>query len=226
MRMKRIPEPELMDSEAQTRAYAEADFSESNRLFVRKFEEYFTDCATEGSMADLGCGPGDISFRMARKLPGWEVLGLDAGENMLKLAQQQLAVEKFGGRVNFQLSYLPDSSLARSSFDAIISNSLLHHLPQPSVLWQSVAQLAKTGAAIQIMDLLRPETEQKAQRLVDEYSADAPEILREDFYNSLLAAYTPNEISQQLLTAGLDRLKIEIASDRHWIVHGRLENGR
>ncbi len=224
--MKRRPEPELMDSEAQTRAYAEADFDESNSLFTEKFREYFDHPLQTGAMADLGCGPGDISIRMANQYPGWTVIGLDAGSNMLKLAQERLAAEQLDGRVRFQQSYLPDPSLPAASFDALISNSLLHHLPQPRVLWQSIVHLARPGAVIQVMDLLRPDTESEAQRLVDTYSADAPDVLREDFYNSLLAAYTPFEVSEQLLAAGLDRLKIEIPSDRHWIVHGRFENGR
>jgi ubiquinone/menaquinone biosynthesis C-methylase UbiE len=224
--MKRRPEPELMDSEAQTRAYAEADFDESNSLFTEKFREYFDHPLQTGSMADLGCGPGDISIRMAIQYPGWTVIGLDAGSNMLKLAQERLAAEQLDGRVRFRQSYLPDPSLPAASFDALISNSLLHHLPQPRVLWQSIVHLARPGAVIQVMDLLRPDTESEAQRLVDTYSADAPDVLREDFYNSLLAAYTPFEVSEQLLAAGLDRLKIEIPSDRHWIVHGRFGNGR
>ena len=223
--MKRIPEPELMDSDAQTRAYAEADFNDSNNLFTEQFGAYFSGGADQGSMADLGCGPGDISIRMAHKYPGWSITGLDAGKNMLKLAKQRLDAEQLNQRVQFQLSYLPDDSLPAGVFDAIISNSLLHHLPQPQILWQSIARLASPGAAIQVMDLLRPDTEQEARRLVDVYASDAPEILREDFYNSLLAAYTPKEVSQQLLSAGLDRLKIEIPSDRHWIVHGRMANG-
>jgi 2-polyprenyl-3-methyl-5-hydroxy-6-metoxy-1,4-benzoquinol methylase len=223
--MKRRPEPELMDSEAQTRAYAEADFNDSNSLFTEKFREYFHDAGPAGSLADLGCGPGDISIRMAFQYPGWTVTGLDAGVNMLKLAGQRLAAEQLGGRVSFRHSYLPDQSLPAASFDALISNSLLHHLPQPQVLWQSIIYLARPGAAIQIMDLMRPENEAEAQGLVDTYSADAPEVLREDFYNSLLAAYTPGEIGEQLLAAGLDRLKVDIPSDRHWIVHGRIENG-
>ena len=224
--MKRRPEPELMDSEAQTRAYAEADFDESNSLFTEKFREYFDHPLQTGAMADLGCGPGDISIRMAIQYPGWTVIGLDAGSNMLKLARQRLASEQLDGRVRFQQSYLPDPSLPAASFDALISNSLLHHLPQPRVLWQSIVHLARPGAVIQVMDLLRPDTESEAQRLVDTYSADAPDVLREDFYNSLVAAYTPFEVSEQLLAAGLDRLKIEIPSHRHWIVHGRFENGR
>ena len=89
--MKRRPEPELMDSEAQTRAYAEADFEESNSLFTEKFQEYFNHTPPAGTMADLGCGPGDISVRMANRYPGWNITGLDAGPNMLKLAQERLA---------------------------------------------------------------------------------------------------------------------------------------
>ena len=72
------------------------------------------------------------------------------------------------------------------------------------------------------MDLMRPASEQQAQELVDTYAADAPAILREDFYNSLLAAYRSEEVSDQLVQAGLDHLKIQTASDRHWIVSGTL----
>lgn len=172
-------------------------------------------------MADLGCGPGDITFRMLLQYPGWTLTGLDAGPNMLRLAQERLAREELGDRTRFQLCHLPDPNLPAASFDAVISNSLLHHLPQAQILWQSVCQLARPGAAIQVMDLMRPDSEAEARQLVDLHTPDAPDILRDDFYNSLLAAYTPREVSQQLLAAGLGRLKIEIVSDRHWIVHGR-----
>jgi hypothetical protein len=57
--MKRIPEPELMNEASQARAYAEADFSEPNQLFMQLFTEHFPgfDGAT---VVDLGCGPADI----------------------------------------------------------------------------------------------------------------------------------------------------------------------
>ena len=57
--MKRRPEPELMDSEAQTLAYAEADFDEANSLFTKSFTDFFTGLPATGRMTDLGCGPGD-----------------------------------------------------------------------------------------------------------------------------------------------------------------------
>lgn len=220
--MRRRPEPELMDSEEQTRAYAEADFSESNSLFTRRFLETFTDLPPAGRMVDLGCGPGDITLRLAGELPGWQVLGLDAGENMLRRADEARAVHPAAGRVDYRLSHLPDPSLPAAAWDAVVSNSLLHHLPDPATLWNGVKGLARPGAAVQVMDLMRPDSEDEARRLVAEYAADAPPVLQEDFFHSLLAAYTIEEVSGQLVRAGLDRLRIEAASDRHWIVSGRL----
>jgi len=220
--MKRRPEPELMDSEAQTLAYAEADFNESNSLFTERFLARFRDLPESGRLADLGCGPGDITVRLARALPGWQLTGLDAGPNMLQHAQQRLARENLAPRVSFRLAYLPDATLPAAAWEAVVSNSLLHHLPDPQVLWNSVARLGAPGAAVQVMDLMRPASEAMAQQLIERYAADAPDVLREDFYNSLLAAYRPEEVSNQLIRAGLDRLRIETASDRHWIVSGTL----
>lgn len=220
--MKRRPEPELMDSEAQTLAYAEADFNEANSLFAAKFQENFPGLPASGQMADLGCGPGDIAIRMAHELPGWNVTGIDAGENMLKRARERLGKEPVSDRVSFRLAYLPDPSLQEGAWDAVISNSLLHHLPDPQVLWNSVKALGAPGSPVQVMDLIRPETESEASRLVDLYAQGAPVILRDDFFNSLLAAYTCSEVNEQLQKAELDNLRIDTASDRHWIVSGTL----
>jgi 2-polyprenyl-3-methyl-5-hydroxy-6-metoxy-1,4-benzoquinol methylase len=211
-----------MDSEAQTLAYAQADFNQANTLFSTKFRENFPDLSSSGQMADLGCGPGDIAIRMATALPGWNVTGIDAGENMLKRARERIKGETVDSRVSFRLAYLPDPSLPAGAWNAVISNSLLHHLPDPQILWNSIKSLGAPGTSVQVMDLIRPESESEANRLVDLYAEGAPEILRDDFYNSLLAAYTSLEVIEQLQKAGLDRLEINVASDRHWIVSGTL----
>jgi hypothetical protein len=59
--------------------------------------------------------------------------------------------------------------------------------------------------------------------LVETYSADEPRLLRRDFYNSLLAAFTPVEVRSQLRRAGLRELKVEAVSDRHLLVFGQVE---
>jgi hypothetical protein len=100
----------------------------------------------------------------------------------------------------------------------LLSNSLLHHLADPLVLWQSIRRWSLLTSAVFVMDLLRPDSLREVQRLVDHYAADEPDVLRRDFHNSLLDAYRPDEVRDQLRRAGLRDLEVEVVSDRHWLV--------
>ncbi|MBY6203833.1 class I SAM-dependent methyltransferase [Halomonas denitrificans] len=218
--MKRIPEPELMDSVDQVEAYAAADFDEGNQAFADRVCRALDD-ASPGRLVDLGCGPGDICLRIAAGLPDWHIVGMDAGRNMLDAARRAVRGVPFAERIEFQLARLPDRNLPEADFQAVVSNSLLHHLPEPSALWITVRQVGAPGAYVQVMDLDRPDSEDEARALVDRYAADEPELLREDFFNSLCAAWTVDEVRRQLDDSGL-ALDVERVSDRHWMVHGRL----
>lgn len=219
--MKRTPEPELMDAPEQAQAYAEADFSEPNRLFVNLFRELVVSLDS-GALIDLGCGPGDICIRLARALPDWQLVGLDAGPNMLTLARKAVEQAGLDQRIELVLARLPDQIPAQR-FNAVVSNSLLHHLPDPMVLWQSLRQLAAPGCRVQVMDLQRPDSSAAVDAIVDEHAADAPAVLRTDFRNSLHAAYTAEEIRDQLKASGLSDLTLSHPSDRHWMVRGKLD---
>ena len=90
-----------------------------------------------------------------------------------------------------------------SGYSAVVSNSLLHHLHDPAVLWQSVRQLGASGACVYIKDLRRPASAAAAEALRQLYLADAPAVLQHDYLASLHAAFTPEEVSAQLQEAGL-----------------------
>ena len=102
----------------------------------------------------------------------------------------------------------------------MISNSLLHHLAEPTVLWQAIVQTARPEAPVLVMDLLRPISREAALALVEQYAADAPPLLARDFLNSLLAAYRPEEVRRQLDAGGFLRLEVDVVSDRHWLAWG------
>ncbi len=116
---------------------------------------------------------------------------------------------------------LPCDGFPERRYDAVICNSLLHHLDDPSAQWTTAAACAAPGAPIFVMDLFRPESRDRARALVEQHAEGAPEILRQDFYNSLLAAYREPEVRAQLAAAGLGHLAVELVSDRHLIVWGR-----
>jgi 2-polyprenyl-3-methyl-5-hydroxy-6-metoxy-1,4-benzoquinol methylase len=216
--MARVLEQELMDDEAQAVAYAGADFAEENQGFVDRFHEYFPEF-TEGTVLDLGCGPGDIPIRLARALPMCRVIGVDASAPMIRLAEAAVSQTGLTARIALRcerFQQIAGASLA----DAAISNSLLHHVPNPLQFWNRLRQLVKPGSPVLVMDLLRPESPEAAQAIVDEHAGKEPDILRRDFYNSLLAAFTEDEIAAQLAQLNLSRLLIDVPDDRHWVVGG------
>ncbi|MCK5286590.1 MAG: class I SAM-dependent methyltransferase [Thermodesulfovibrionia bacterium] len=217
--MKRIPENELMNDTAQAQAYAEADFSEPHDAFVAHFSARFPDFSN-GEVLDLGCGPADVTLRFARAFPKTHITGIDGAQAMLNIALSDVQSQGLTQQITLRKCTLPDKNLLKHGYDALISNSLLHHLSEPVVMWQTIGQCAKSEAAIFVMDLLRPMSVENAKELVEKYAADASPILQKDFYNSLLAAYSTEEIQQQLQHTGLDCLTIKVVSDRHWIAWG------
>jgi len=215
--VNRVLEPELMDDERQSLAYARADFSASNQLFVDSLLRDFPGHLQ--SVVDIGCGPGDVVIRLARAAPRAHVTAIDGSAPMIELAREAVRAAGLDGRVTLVQGCIPGVSLKERAFDAILSKDLLHHLPDPMVLWREIARLGRSGAAVHVMDLIRPDTPEAARRIVDSVAPHEDPILRDDFYKSLCAAFTIDEVRGQLAAAGLD-LDLSRVSDRHMLVSG------
>jgi 2-polyprenyl-3-methyl-5-hydroxy-6-metoxy-1,4-benzoquinol methylase len=217
--MDRRCEPELMDGDEQALAYARADFDAVDAAFVDSVFERFPQLR-QAHIVDLGCGPAAIPIRFCQAAEGIEVTAIDGAPAMIDLAIAAVAEAGLSERITCVCQNLPGEALLTWSYDGLVSNSLLHHLHDPQVMWTEVKRQLRPGAPVMIMDLRRPADEAAAQGLVDEYSADEPEVLRTDFYNSLLAAFTPAEVEAQLADAGLTGLSVEAAGDRHLMITG------
>jgi len=217
--MKRVPEPELMEDEAQARAYSEADFTESHALFVRLCAQTWAGREMHGLAVDLGCGPADVTVRLAERYPALAFEAVDGSAAMLRYGAERVHRHGLDSRIRLIQGRLPACTL-RSDYDAIVSNSLLHHLRDPAVLWDAVRHCGRPGAPVFIMDLMRPDDESRARDLVDCHAAGAPPVLRRDFFHSLLAAYRPEEVRRQLGRAGLGDFTVQSVSDRHLVVGG------
>lgn len=219
--MQRIPEPELMDDPVQAAAYAAADFTGPHNMFVEKFREIFPDIEVTGKVLDLGCGPADVSIRFAKAHPDCLIDGVDGAKAMLREGALRLKRENLADRIHLMQGRIPGINVPEKQYSVIISNSLLHHLHDPAVLWRCIKNYSHDRTIIFVMDLMRPQTAEEAKELVNTYSGAEPMILKQDFYNSLCAAFTPGEVQAQLNTAGLGQLNINVISDRHMLVYGR-----
>jgi SAM-dependent methyltransferase len=221
--MKRTVEPELMTEESQALAYARADFESPHSSYLKVFAEKFPRRARQALALDLGCGPCDVTIRFAKANPGWAFHGVDGSAAMLKHALPAITRQRgLSRRIMLIEGFLPAAPIPSRSYDVILSSSFLHHLHDPQGLWRTVRQYSKRGTIVFITDLRRPSSRATARAFTSKYSRGEPEILRRDFFNSLLAAFTPTEVREQLKQAGLDELRVEIVSDRHLAVFGRV----
>ncbi|NEX19451.1 class I SAM-dependent methyltransferase [Thiorhodococcus mannitoliphagus] len=222
--MKRRLEPELMDTDEQAAAYAAADFNESNSLFIDLLKQLSPGSVDGARALDLGCGPADIVIRFLRTYPKASCDAVDGSQPMLDLAQAELdRLPGIAQRCRLICDSIPSGQLPQAHYDFVLSNSLLHHLHDPQVLWRTVKETSTAGAIVLIMDLMRPASAGWAEALVETYTRNESEVLRTDFRNSLFAAFEPAEVTAQLAAAGLESaLEVKVVSDRHLAVMGRL----
>lgn len=217
--MDRILEPEIMDGEAEADAYARADFADSNQWYAEHFTAAYPSHLRQ--IVDLGCGPADVTLRIARLAHRAHIVGVDGSAAMLEFGRKAVAAANLAQRVRLHQGRLPGLSLPEHHFDAVLSKDMLHHLPDPQALWSEARRLGRPGAAVYVMDLVRPDSPLAAEEIVERAAAHEHPLLKRDFFNSLCAAFTVDEVRGQLKSAGLP-LIAEKATERHMLVKGLL----
>ena len=212
--MKRVPEPDLMEQKEQAHAYANADFSNSNELFLEKLFE-FCSITDETKILDVGCGDGEIPIEIYKKTKS-KITVLDGSSAMLDEFSKKMSANNIDNIKIIQRRY-EDTYLTEKSFDVLISNSVLHHVKSPKLFWEKSFNLVRQQGHIVLMDLFRPSNEHELSSVLDKYGGNDP-VLLNDFENSLRAAYTPNEVEGQLSSFSNISSSVKAISDRHFFV--------
>jgi ubiquinone/menaquinone biosynthesis C-methylase UbiE len=102
------------------------------------------------------------------------------------------------------------------SFDAVISNTIVHHIAEPAAVLAETMRVAAPGSLQFHRDLCRPRDEAELEHLVATYAGDATPYQRKLFADSLRAALTLDEVRALIAALGSLRDRVEMTSDRHW----------
>ena len=213
--MKRTPEPELMEIPSQVKAYADADFSRSDSMVVKGLEKYLKTVGKtlnkNDLILDVACGPGNISERISKNWPFVKVVGIDGSKEMLNQAEKKLR-ESHLKNLSYELIEINSIATGEKHFplkaDVLVSNSALHHFHDPYRFWDALKKLSGKKCIHIHRDLIRPNSIKKAIEIKEKYLTNSPEILKKDFYASLKASFTVDEINHQLVNAGLSKLEV------------------
>ncbi|MEG3927471.1 MULTISPECIES: methyltransferase domain-containing protein [unclassified Microcoleus] len=211
--MQRVLEPEVMDSLEEAIEYDSMDFAEVNAAFAQSAAALGPVC---GNVLDAGTGTARIPIAISQMRPAWKLTCIDLSANMLKVGAEN--VEKAGVRSQIKLELIDAKAMPYPDnyFDMVISNSIIHHLPDPLPFFQEVKRVLKPQGGIFLRDLLRPEKAEIRDNLVNLYAGDCNAHQKQLFSDSLQAAFTLDEVEETIQNAGLDGLRIYESSDRHW----------
>lgn len=193
----RVAEPELMLDADQVLA-----FDLANRIHgIDAFLYWFNFLKLKNaSVLDLGCASGRYLIELQKHNPTVKFIGVDASEPMISLAKENI---KNLGIENIEFKQYLFNELEPVNVDAIISTGTLHHVSDPIEFWKTIRRIKGENTPVLVMDIVRPETEEDLLKIV-ESARDQDPSFQNDLKNSLYAAYTANEVEEQLKSLGID----------------------
>lgn len=211
--LPRILEPEVMESEQDALEYDHMDHHQVNEAFTT---ETLALAPAVGTVVDLGTGTALIPILIAQRAPGLHLVAVDLSAEMLKLAAQHLAATGLADRIELVLADAKATGLPARHYDVVISNSIVHHVPEPLTIFREVQRLAKPDAPLFLRDLCRPPDLAYLARIVDTYAAGCSDYQRKLYRDSLHASLTVAEVQELARAAGLTGVRVYASSDRHW----------
>jgi ubiquinone/menaquinone biosynthesis C-methylase UbiE len=212
--LSRILEPEVMDSAEDALDYDTMDHRQVNEAFVTDFLAVCPDPA--GRVLDVGTGTARIPIELCQRHAALHVLAVDAAAHMLVLANRNITAAGLSRRIETLLGDARHLPFPDGAFAAVISNSIIHHIPDPLPVLAEMVRLTAPGGWLFLRDLLRPRDEAMLHALVEQHAAGANPHQKQLFADSLRAALSLDELRLLVLQLGFDPLGVRQTSDRHW----------
>ncbi len=213
--MNRILEPEVMDTWLEATAYDAMDFESVNTAFATDAIDLDPHAI---KILDVGTGTARIPILMCQQRPQYLITGIDLAQSMLIIGQRNVEAAGLNQRIRLERVDSKRMPYPDLEFDMIVSNSLVHHIPDPLSLFQEFKRLVRPGGAILIRDLIRPENDTIVNNLVTKIGEGYDAHQQQLFRDSLNAALTLSEVQELIDRVGLSHVKLSQSSDLHWTI--------
>ncbi len=208
-------EAEVMDNPEEAREYDAMDHAAVNARFVADFLAAHGP-GRGGEVLDVGTGPGRLPIALCRADRNFRVLGVDLAGPMLDLARRNVADAELADRIRFARGDANGLPFPEGRFEAVLSNTIVHHLPDPAPALAEMGRLVVPGGTLMVRDLARPAGPAELAELVERHAATEAPAARALFRDSLHAAFTLDEIRAIVRGLGLPEDGVAPTSDRHW----------
>jgi SAM-dependent methyltransferase len=220
--LERVLEPEVMDTAEEARDYDAMDHVAVNRRFC---EDLLALGPLPNEVLDVGTGTARIPIELCKLATGFTIVAIDLADHMLAMALENAKRAGVEGRIRLEKVDAKSLPYADGAFAATISNSIVHHIPQPKRALDGMWRVTAPGGRIFVRDLARPPTDAEVERLVALHGGSPPDEpdARASFFRahasfraSICAALTVDEVTMLVAPLGIPAHAITLTSDRHW----------
>ncbi|HLJ97479.1 MAG TPA: class I SAM-dependent methyltransferase [Gemmataceae bacterium] len=205
-----------MDTREEARDYDTMDHTEVNRVFVADFLRSWDG---RNPILDVGTGTAQIPIELCLQAATAQVVAIDMAQEMLRVGEDNVRRAGLAARLKLQLGDAKSLPFPDQAFGAIISNSIVHHIPEPEPVLAEMLRVLVRGGTLFVRDLLRPDDEATLRHLVATYAGDGNAHQQQMFADSLHAALTLAEVREMVAKLGCDPMSVQQTTDRHWTWH-------
>jgi len=145
--IERIPAPLASLYEKATRLVIESYYSQVAEEVVSRFKE--------GTLLDLGTGPGYLPIEIVKKSPSIRCDGVDLSGRLIKMARANALKAGMADRLNFEVGNAAKLRFEDASYDMVLSTGMLHMLKDPLRVLRECYRVLKPGGEAWIYDPAR-----------------------------------------------------------------------
>lgn len=218
--LNRVLEPEVMDTQAEAIDYDRMDHSHVNKVFVDDFLSALNRASPKPTQPwrifDAGTGTAQIPIELMRRGISAKIMAADLASQMLIVAKENVIRAGFESSIDPVIRDCKNLPEADAVFDAIMSNSIVHHIPEPQRVFAELWRILNPGGIFFIRDLCRPNDIEILNHLVQTYAGEANAHQQQMFRESLHAALSVAEIRLMVAQLGIPAESVQATSDRHW----------
>lgn len=217
MNLKRVLEPEVMDTPEEANDYNDMDHSQVNVVFVQDLLAFASENNAElGDVLDMGTGTALIPIELCQNHEDCRVMAIDMAVSMLDLARYNVELEGLIDRITLAQVDAKEMPYQDGMFNTVMSNSIIHHIPEPIECVREVVRTTADGGIVFFRDLLRPNTDEDVKQIVQQYTGEENEHSQQMFDDSLRAALSLEEVRNIATEFGFAAETVQQTTDRHW----------
>ena len=218
--LHRILEPEVMDTLEEACEYDSMDHSQVNEVFCNDF--FAARNLNDGvQILDVGTGTAQIPIAMCKRNSGLKITAIDLAESMLTLGNKNIQTARLEDSITLVQIDSKKMPYPDESFDQVISNSIIHHIPNPLECFKEMIRVTKKDGLLFIRDLLRPFSLVELQNIDNLHAGDATPKQKQLFTDSLHASLSLAEVREMVKRLGFEAFTVIQSSNRHWTFTAR-----